>query len=86
MQYADCTSARHQWKENWSNRTTGYRSSGKCDAKKDLGKNGLREGRSNSNEPQIGGRQPRSSLRGRKDTNNGPSHGRTRSLDKLPGG
>ena len=49
-------------------------------------KNGLHEGRSNSNESQIGGRQPRSNLRVRKDTNNGPSHGRTRSLDELPGG
>ena len=43
--------------------------------KKNMGKNGLHEERSNSNEPQIGGRQPRSNLCGRKDTNNGPSHG-----------
>ena len=33
--------ARHQWEENWSDSTTGYRSSGKSDANKDLGKNGL---------------------------------------------
>ena len=56
------------------------------DANKDSGKNGLHEGRSNLNEHQIGGRQPRNHLRGRKDTNNGPSHGRTRSLDELPDG
>ena len=49
-------------------------------------RNGLHEGRSNYNEPHIGGRQPRSNLRGRKDTNNGPSHGRTQSFDALPGG
>ena len=42
--------------------------------------------RFNSNETQIGGRQPRSNLRGRKDTNNGPSYGRTQSLVELPGG
>ena len=59
------------------NRTTGYRSIGKRNANKDLGKNGLHEGRSNSNKPQIGGRQMQSNLRGRKDINNGPSHGRT---------
>ena len=45
----DCTSARHHWEENWSNRTTGYRSSGKRDANKELGKNGLHV------MPQIGG-------------------------------
>ena len=44
---------------------------------KNMSKNGLPEESSNSNEPQIGGRQPRSNLRGRKDTNNGPSHGWT---------
>ena len=33
----DCTSARQQWEENWSNRTAGYRSKGKRDANKDLG-------------------------------------------------
>ena len=54
--------------------------------KKNMGKNGLHEGRSKSNEPQIGGRQPRNNLHGRKDTNNGPSLGRTQSLDELPGG
>ena len=51
-----------------------------------LGKNGLHEGRSNFNEHQIGGRQPWSNLRGRKDTNNGPTHGSTQSLDELLGG
>ena len=61
-------------------------SSGKRDVNRDLGKNGLHDGRSKSNEPQIGGRQPWSNLRGRKDINNGPSHGRTQSLDELPGG
>ena len=82
----DCTSARYQWEENWSNRTTGYRSSGKRDANKNMGRKGIHEGKSNYNEPQIGCRQQRSNLRGRKDTNNGPSHGRTQSLDELPGG
>ena len=72
--------------QNWSNRTIGYRSSGKRDANKDMSKNGLHQGRSNFNEPQAGGSQPRSNLRCRKDTNNGPSHGRTPSLDELPGG
>ena len=50
------------------------------------GKNGLHEGRSNSNEPQIGSRQPRSNVPCRKKTNKGPSHGRTGFLDELPGG
>ena len=53
---------------------------------KDLRKNGLHVGRSNLNEPQIGGRQSQSTLHGRKDTNDGPSYGRTRSLDEFPGG
>ena len=65
--------------------TTGYKSSGKRNANKNMGKNGLHEERSNSNKSQIGGRQPRSNLRSRKDTNDGPSHGRTQSLDELPG-
>ena len=57
-----------------------------CDADKNLGKNGLHAGRSNSNESPTGRRQSRSYLRGRKNTNNGPPHGRTGSLDELPGG
>ena len=61
--------------ENWSNRTTEYRSSCKRDARKDLEKNGLHQGKSNSNEPQIGGRQKRSTVRGLKDTSNDPSDG-----------
>ena len=48
--------------------------------------NGLHEGRSNSNESPTGRRQPRSYLRSRKNTNHGPPHGRTGSLDELPGG
>ena len=43
-------------------------------------------GRSNSNEFPTGRRQSRSYLRSRKNTNNGPPHGRTGSLDELPGG
>ena len=34
----------------------------------------------------LRGSQSRSDLRSRKDTNNGPPHGRTGSLDELPGG
>ena len=49
----DCASSRHQWKENWSNRTTEYRSSAKRDINKDFGKIGLHVGLSNSNDPQI---------------------------------
>ena len=47
---------------------------------------GLHQVRSKSNEPQIRGRQPRSNLRDRKNTNDSPSHGRTQYLDELPGG
>ena len=61
-------------------------SSGKRDAHKDLEKNELHEGRSNSNEPQIGDCRPRSDLYCRKDNNNGASHGGTRYLDELPDG
>ena len=38
------------------------------------------------NESPTGRRQSRSYLRGRKNTNNGPPHRRTGSLDELPGG
>ena len=82
----DCTSARHQRKENRSHRASGHRSGSECDADKDLGKNGLHEGRSNSDESPTGCSQSRSDLRGRKNTNNGPPHERTGSLDELPGG
>ena len=51
-----------------------------------LEKYGLHEGRSSFNEHQIGGRQPWRNLRGRKDTNNGPTHGSTQSLDELLSG
>ena len=63
-------SARHQRKEKWSHRASGHRSGGECDADKNLGKNGLHEGRSNSNESPTGRRQSRSDLRSRKNTNN----------------
>ena len=52
----------------------------------DLGKNGLHEGGSNFDESPTSGSQSRSDLRSRKNTNNGPPHGRTGSLDELPGG
>ena len=61
-------------------------SGSQCDADKDLGKNGLHEGRYNSDESPIGCSQSRRDLRSRKNTNNGPPHGRTGSLDELPGG
>ena len=67
-------------------RASGHRSGSECDADKNLGKNGLHEGRSNSNESPTGRRQSRSDLRSRKNTNNGSPHGRTGSLDELPGG
>ena len=51
-----------------------------------LGKNGLHEGRSNSDESPIGCSQSRSNLRSRRNNNNGPPHGRTGSLDEVPGG
>ena len=79
-------SARHKRKENWSHRASGHRSGSECDADKNLGKNGLHEGRSNSNESPTGRRQSRSDLRSRKNTNNGSPHGRKGSLDELPGG
>ena len=49
-----------QSKEIWNNKTTGYRSSGKRDASKDLEKNRLHEGRSHSHEPAnfVAGRTP----------------------------
>ena len=51
---------------------------------KNLGKNGLHEGRPDSDESPTSGSQLSSDLRSRKDTNNGPPHGRTGSLDELP--
>ena len=72
--------------ENRSHRASGHRSRSECDADKNLGKIGLHEGGSNSNESPTGRRQSRSYLRSRKNTNNGPPHGRTGSLDELPGG
>ena len=80
------TSARHQRNKNRSHRASGHRSGSECDADKNLRKNGLHAGRSNSNEFPTGRRQSRSYLRSRKNTNNGPPHGRTGSLDELPGG
>ena len=65
-----------QRKENRSHRATGHRSGSECDADKNLGKNGIHEGRSNSNESPTGRR---------KNTNNGSPHGRKGSLDELPG-
>ena len=82
----DRTSARHHRKENRSHRASGHGSGSECDADKNLGKNGLHEGRSNSNESPTGRRQSRSDLRCRKNTNNGSPHGRSGSLDELPGG
>ena len=82
----DCTSPRHQRKENRSHRASGHRSASECDADKDLGKNGLHEGRSKSDESPTGSSHSGSYLRSRKNTNNGPPHGRTGSLDELPGG
>ena len=55
------------------------------DVGKNLGKNGLHEGRSISDESPTGHSQSRSNLCSRKNTNNGPPHGRTGSLDELPG-
>ena len=52
---------------------------------KNMGKNGIYEGRSNSDESPTGHGQSRSDLSSRKNTNNGPPHGRTGSLDELPG-
>ena len=50
-----------------------------------MGKNGLHEGRSYSDESLTGRSQSRSDLRSRKNTNNCPPHGETGSLDELPG-
>ena len=61
------------------------RSGSEYDADNNLGKNGLHEERSNSNESPTGRRQSRSHLRSRKNTINGPPHGRKGSLDELPG-
>ena len=56
-----------------------------CDAHKNLGKNGLHEGRSNSDESLTGRRQSRSDLRGRTNTDNSSPHGGTGPMDELPG-
>ena len=56
------------------------------DADKNLAKSGLHEGRPGSDESLTSGSQSRRDLRSRKNTNNGPTHGRTGSLDELPGG
>ena len=47
-------SARHQRNKNRSHRASGHRSGSECDADKNLGKNGLHERRSNSNESPTG--------------------------------
>ena len=67
-------------------RSSGHRSGSECDADKELKKNGLHEGRSNPDESSTGCSQSRSDLRSQKNTNNGSPHGRTGSLDELPGG
>ena len=72
--------------ENRSHRASGHRSGSECDADKNLGTNGFHERRSNSDESQTGRRQSRSNLCRRKNTDNGPPHGRTGPLDELPGG
>ena len=56
------------------------------DADKNLEKNGIHEGRPNSDESPTGRCESRSDLRSRKKTNNGPTQERTGSLDELPGG
>ena len=77
---------RHQRNKNRSHRASGHRSGSECDADKNLGKNGLHAGRSDSYESPTGSRKSRSHLRSRKNIDNSPSHGSTRSLDELPGG
>ena len=72
--------------KNRSHRASGHRRGGECDADKDLGKNGLHAGRSDSYESPTSRCKSRSYLRSRKDTGDGPSHGRTEPLDELPGG
>ena len=83
---ADCTSARHQREKKGESQASGHWSGSECDADKDLGKNGLHGGRSNSDESPTGCSQSRSDLCSRKNTNNGSPHGWTGSLDELPGG
>ena len=63
----------------------GHTSGGECDADKDLGKGGLHERSSHSDESPTGRRQSRSDLRTRKNADNSSPHGRTRSMDELPG-
>ena len=58
---ADVT-ARHQRKENRSHRASGHRIDSELDADKNLGKNGLHEGRSTSDESPAGRGQSRSDL------------------------
>ena len=48
--------ARNRRKEDRSHRASGHRSGSECDADKDLGKNGLHEGRSNSRAIYVAGR------------------------------
>ena len=85
---ADVTAhlARHQRNENRSHRASGHRSGSECDADKNSETNGFHERISNSDESQTGRRQSRGNLCGRKNTDNGPPHGRTGPLDELPGG
>ena len=47
-----------------------------------MGKNGLHEGRPNFDESPASGSQSRSDLRSRKNTNNGPPHGRLEPFDE----
>ena len=72
--------------KNRSHGASGHRSGSECDADKNLGKNWLHAGRSNSNESPTGRCQSRSYLRSRENTDNGPPYGRTGSLDELSGG
>ena len=58
-------------------RDSGHRSSSERDADKNLVKNGIHEGRPKSDESPTGCSQSESNLRSRKNTNNGPPHGRT---------
>ena len=64
----------------------GHRSGSERDADKNLGKNGLHKGRPDSDESPTSGSQSGSEVRSRKNTNNGPPHGMTESLDELLGG
>ena len=72
-------------KKNRSHRASRHRSGGECDVDKNLGKNGLHEGRSNSDESPTIRSQSRGNLRSRKNADNNSPHGRTRFMDELPG-